>query len=302
LPADLTCGEQTQLFFSLIHDGQKALQARRSFVPRTTEDPDLSDEARNKLLKIRRTMLSRGIYTELQKEFQALVEAENVRWHTALKRSHYLKILPILKQSFDFLAQLERTVIVLDEALKQNLNICACGESVAAGFAYLVGDRRVDYAVEEINIANDARNEGHACLLLNRNVSMRSDLLNSYQDALSVDPLNERIFFYQFVQLYAQDTCFKKLRAFNIELCASNRPPVFLDNEPQLERIKKAFNFQLDHLQESMRRLYRQRCPDETSEPAILDASAAASAAAPPASAASAAAAAPVVTPSSGQV
>lgn len=252
-PVEMASDEKTRQVFKHIQEGLSALTARRQFYPKTSRDV---------LQPAERESYHRVYDQTLEKLNQGSLTADLI---TSCKaRAANLEIPSqedgaLFKKQFQqcvlYLRDLENQVMALREAIKENNYICACGEASAMCFLHLMTLANTSSCFEIMNILDRVdKNAAHALLVINRDVAKTPSDLSGWREALIVDPLFNRIFFYQFVEQYREDTVVKILSYYHLLVTGSSTPARFPDILPFPE-TKAKYENAIRSLREESRQL-----------------------------------------------
>lgn len=218
--------KETTLFFTLITDAEKALLARKQFFPLTVDEMKFNEEETRQhhqshdALAI--SMLRGPLASALHAQYK--IEAKTINGHREKDAEQFIQEYAVCSA---FLVIQESAMIAFENALLTEKVYGACGEATKVSFASLVYRDEVHYPVDEMNIISRVAIAGHACLALNRDRRFAIDDLRGLEEALILDPLNSRIFFYQFVESYGENTVFKHLANFTVHDGIHNKTPQF---------------------------------------------------------------------------
>ncbi|WP_298622652.1 hypothetical protein, partial [uncultured Legionella sp.] len=251
-PRDYAKTEETKKIFLLIDEGYAALKARESVFSKT--DNECSNDEKT-LHERHWTVINKKIHQE--SEYEAAIkkiykEEAGKKNLTVEEKAQFSLFQQKFSSSMLLLHHLVTKKIIFDVTTETGQKICSCGEAAASSFAWLAYFKKVDFPVEELNVTckHDIR-IAHAVLILNRDQNTLITDFNGWKESLIIDPYFNRIFFFNFVSQYAQDTCIKMVDKFNLIAGSSNILPPF-PTEISLPATMSLYNKCVVELRESI--------------------------------------------------
>ncbi len=272
---DLAATDEVKKLFVLIGEGYEAMAVRKSFFIKTDNECSIEEKSAHEKNwdalneKIQQKSKYEIAITESYKTEarQKTLSPEEKRHFLIFSEKHHTCML-ILKS-------MATKLTIIDNAIESPLKICSCGEAAAISFVWLSLFKNVDFPVEELNLVSKySMAIGHALLILNRDQNVSIADCSGWQNALIVDPYYNRIFFFNFVTQYHQDTCIKVVDKFNLVLGARNITAAF-PTEILLPETIALYHKNYSELRDDIRMaainyfppIAERKAPDSTEEP-----------------------------------
>lgn len=232
-PSQLATNKECIRVFELVTLGKQALAAAAQIFPKkiVVENCTASDNksflgwrlsvqknTSEKVLDITKKLFT-CLFTEYQ---EALLNNKNLDCFSSLSKW--------LKCQSSSLIHIYDNYYQLELAIKMKQDAGACGEASSSSYVYLTSEAKTIFPVDQVGITIDGI-DNHAFVMLDRNQNLEISDLHGWNNALLIDSLEQRSFFYENIDLVAQTSIKNEVlrKAESLELLCSSKkisPPV----------------------------------------------------------------------------
>ncbi len=265
LGADLTLGDkdekraeelavgEAKKIFSLIKAGTEAVAFRKRIFPKI--DEEASEGELNVFTDARKNFVPLSYESpELKKFWESITKSQK----SEMPNCYGLpldKVEAIEKKAADATdSSLYRLSVLkcVNYFVRKKCSVCRCGEATEASLAYLF-QANIPFPVEELHLfwkGDKLRN--HAIIILNRIQDKEISDTSSWNEALFVDPYKKRLFFFDFLAHYKENTVIKDLTDYTLTLGSRNvlaaYPDIFPKTAALYQRQMDALNKEIQDL------------------------------------------------------